>query len=141
MEGNKKLRLKEAAELSGYHSDYLGYLVRSKKLKGEKIGKSWFVAEADLRRLLRLKRKEIEEELPLIKEEIRQEIAAAGNMLWPKAALALSLISLLLISLAVSLILSDIIPSSAGFSFADKKNQEFQYSEAEKMISSSVFGN
>lgn len=141
MEGNKKLRLKEAAELSGYHSDYLGHLIRSKKLKGEKIGKSWFVIESDVRDLLRQKRREIEEELPLIKEEIEEEIAAAGNLFWPKAALAFSLISLLILSLIASLILSDILPSAANFSFGDSGNQEFQYSESEKIISSAIFGN
>jgi len=42
------LSLKEASVISGYHSDYLSYLIRNGKLKGKKMGRSWFITRADL---------------------------------------------------------------------------------------------
>jgi len=41
----KIISLKEAAENSGYHPDYLGSLIRSGKLEGKKIGRNWFTTE------------------------------------------------------------------------------------------------
>ena len=43
------ISLKEASRISGYHQDYLSYLIRSNKLPGEKIGRNWCVLEADLK--------------------------------------------------------------------------------------------
>jgi len=39
------ISLKEAAKLSGYSSDYIGYLIRTKKIKGKSIslGKTWVI--------------------------------------------------------------------------------------------------
>ncbi|PIZ88780.1 MAG: hypothetical protein COX90_02830, partial [Candidatus Nealsonbacteria bacterium CG_4_10_14_0_2_um_filter_38_17] len=50
----KYLTLKEAAKFSGYSSDYVGYLIRSKKIAGKKIysGISWLVNEEILRQYL-----------------------------------------------------------------------------------------
>ena len=41
----KLISLKEAAKISGYHSDYLSFLIREKKLFGERIGRSWCTTE------------------------------------------------------------------------------------------------
>ena len=41
----KIISLKKAAENSGYHPDYLGYLIRNGKLEGKKIGRNWFTTE------------------------------------------------------------------------------------------------
>ena len=41
----KIISLKEAAENSGYHPDYLGSLIRNGKLEGKKIGRNWFTTE------------------------------------------------------------------------------------------------
>jgi len=42
----KFLSLKEASKISGYSQDYLGFLLRTKKLKGHKINdKIWLVEE------------------------------------------------------------------------------------------------
>jgi excisionase family DNA binding protein len=49
---NSYLSLKEAAKLSGYHPDYLSYLLRKKKIKGEKIGRDWVVTESALKEYL-----------------------------------------------------------------------------------------
>jgi len=41
----KIISLKNAAENSGYHPDYLGSLIRNGKLEGKKIGRNWFTTE------------------------------------------------------------------------------------------------
>jgi hypothetical protein len=43
------ISLKEAGRISGYHPDYIGALIRSNKVKGKKIGKTWMVSESDVR--------------------------------------------------------------------------------------------
>lgn len=48
MEGNNKIKLKEAAIFCGCRPDYLAKLIRSGKLKGKKIGNAWFVNKDDL---------------------------------------------------------------------------------------------
>ena len=44
---NTYITLKEAADISGYHSDYIGALVRSGKVAGIKKGKNWYVSKKD----------------------------------------------------------------------------------------------
>lgn len=41
---------KEASQISGYHPDYLSWLVRTQKLKGVKVGKNWFIDVKDLQK-------------------------------------------------------------------------------------------
>jgi len=42
----KFLSLKEASKISGYNQDYLGFLLRTRKIKGKKINaKIWLVEE------------------------------------------------------------------------------------------------
>jgi hypothetical protein len=45
---SKLICLKEAAKISGYHQDYLGHLIRTGKLSGQKIGRSWMTTKSDL---------------------------------------------------------------------------------------------
>jgi len=47
-----QISLKKASQISGYHPDYLGALIRNGKLKGGKIGRDWFTTEEDLRKYL-----------------------------------------------------------------------------------------
>jgi hypothetical protein len=42
------ISLKDAANISGYHSDYIGALVRSGKIKGKKSGNRWVVSSRDV---------------------------------------------------------------------------------------------
>jgi len=42
------ITLKEAGQISGYHPDYIGALIRSNKVKGKKVGKNWFVSKKDV---------------------------------------------------------------------------------------------
>lgn len=39
------ISLKQASLISGYHPDYLGYLIRKGKLEGVRIGKSWLTTK------------------------------------------------------------------------------------------------
>lgn len=50
------ISLKQATKISGYNQDYLGYLIREKKLTGERIGRDWFTTEKALRTYLSTKK-------------------------------------------------------------------------------------
>ena len=52
---NEAISLKEASKFSGYHSDYLSFLIRSGKLNGQKIGRAWFVNQGELEVFLKQK--------------------------------------------------------------------------------------
>jgi hypothetical protein len=50
MESLKKaISLNQAAELSGYTQDYLGYLIRIGEIKGVKKGRTWFTTEEEVK--------------------------------------------------------------------------------------------
>lgn len=55
------ITLKEAAELTGYTSDYVGQLVRAGKIHGEQVynGVAWVTTEADVISYVQQKGKEI----------------------------------------------------------------------------------
>ncbi|MDP3934998.1 MAG: helix-turn-helix domain-containing protein, partial [Candidatus Giovannonibacteria bacterium] len=53
--GRKYLSLKHTADLSGYHRDYIGQLIRKGDLSAEKIGFAWFIEEAEWNRFLNKK--------------------------------------------------------------------------------------
>ncbi len=44
LEGKKFVSSKEASELSGYSRDYIGQLVRDKRIDATMVGRSWFVS-------------------------------------------------------------------------------------------------
>ena len=52
----KFLSLKEAAKISGYSPDYIGYLVRKSKIKGKETftGVSWLTTEKDIKKYQKL---------------------------------------------------------------------------------------
>ncbi len=53
MESLKKvISLNQAAKISGYTQDYLGYLIRSGDMKGVKKGRAWFTTEEELQNYL-----------------------------------------------------------------------------------------
>ena len=52
----KLISLKEAAKISGYHPDYLGYLIRIGKIEGEKVGRDWLTSEEALKNHLATKK-------------------------------------------------------------------------------------
>lgn len=50
MESFKKvISLNQAAKISGYTQDYLGYLIRTGEMKGVKKGRIWFTTEEDVK--------------------------------------------------------------------------------------------
>ena|GEM_PF-1664351 len=51
------ITLKEAANLSGYHQDYLGQLIRSGKISGRRVGKEWLVTRNTLAKYMAVKNK------------------------------------------------------------------------------------
>jgi hypothetical protein len=46
----KEISLKQAAEISGYAQDYLGFLIRNGEMKGIKKGGIWFTTEGEVKR-------------------------------------------------------------------------------------------
>ena len=41
--GRRYLSSLRAAKEHGYHSDYIGQLIRANKVKGQKVGRAWYV--------------------------------------------------------------------------------------------------
>ena len=57
MESLKKvISLNQAAEISGYSQDYLGYLIRRGEVKGIKKGRVWFTTEKEIKKYLSKKK-------------------------------------------------------------------------------------
>jgi len=53
MESLKKIiSLKQAAKISGYNQDYLGFLIRSGEMRGIKKGRAWFTTEEEIKNYL-----------------------------------------------------------------------------------------
>ncbi|MDB4939576.1 MAG: hep Hag family protein, partial [Candidatus Doudnabacteria bacterium] len=48
---NNFISLQEASEITGYHSDYLGFLARTGKLQAQKIGRNWVTTKVALDQL------------------------------------------------------------------------------------------
>lgn len=46
------ISLNQAAKISGYTQDYLGYLIRSGEMKGVKKGRAWFTTEEEVKNYL-----------------------------------------------------------------------------------------
>jgi len=54
----KYISLKEAAKISGYHPDYIGYLIRQGKLRAEKVysGVAWLTTKEEIARYQKLRK-------------------------------------------------------------------------------------
>lgn len=50
--GKRYISTRRAARQHGYHSDYMGQLIRSKKVVGQKVGRAWYIEEESLDRYL-----------------------------------------------------------------------------------------
>lgn len=64
------ISLNQAAKISGYTQDYLGYLIRSGEMKGVKKGRVWFTTEEAVKDYL-------------FKKKIRSDKIAIGGFLSP----------------------------------------------------------
>lgn len=47
-----RISLAQAAQMSGYHQDYLGQLCRLGKLRASKIGRNWYTTQSEIHSLL-----------------------------------------------------------------------------------------
>ncbi len=45
----KVISLHQAAQISGYHQDYLSSLIRKKEIKGDKMGRNWVTTEEEIK--------------------------------------------------------------------------------------------
>lgn len=54
MEG-ERIPLKVAAQMTGYHPDYISSLIRRGQIKGEKIGRNWFTTKREVEMYLSTK--------------------------------------------------------------------------------------
>lgn len=71
MESLKKvISLNQAAQLSGYTQDYLGFLVRKGEIKGMKKGRTWFTTEEEVKNYI-------------FKKKVRQNKFAFGDFFSP----------------------------------------------------------
>jgi hypothetical protein len=52
----KRISLKVASQMTGYHPDYLSQLIRLGQLNGEKIGRNWFTTESALKKHIQKKK-------------------------------------------------------------------------------------
>ncbi|HRH24063.1 MAG TPA: helix-turn-helix domain-containing protein, partial [Candidatus Paceibacterota bacterium] len=71
---------REASELSGYHSDYLGRLCREGKISGSRVGRSWVIDRSSILRFVEeqeLQKKKNAEELAHSREEEYKAVQAA----------------------------------------------------------------
>jgi len=46
--GKRYISTRRAAREHGYHSDYMGQLIRGKKVAGQKVGRAWYIEEESL---------------------------------------------------------------------------------------------
>ena len=46
--GKRYISTRRAAREHGYHSDYMGQLIRGKKVVGQKVGRAWYIEEESL---------------------------------------------------------------------------------------------
>lgn len=72
MESLKKIiNLNQAAKISGYTQDYLGYLIRNGEIKAKKVGRGWVTTEEEINEYL-------------FKQKIRRESFAVRGFLSPR---------------------------------------------------------
>ncbi len=46
------ISLAQAAKITGYNQDYLGFLVRKGEIKAQKVGRGWFTTEEEIKNFL-----------------------------------------------------------------------------------------
>src|SRR3989344_1229379 len=50
--GKRFISSRRAGKEHGYHSDYIGQLIRSGKVRGQKVGRAWYVELSSLQNYL-----------------------------------------------------------------------------------------
>ena len=139
MEGNKKINLKEAAEICGYDSKYLSRLIRSGKIKGEKIGKSWFIKEGQLNSIFPKKKVADSELEDFNQKEVVNNYGVSAISIINQSQLVLSAIVLLLtFSFIFSILLTLGVFSNASRSTT--KDSNYVPTGQEEFLRHSIFG-
>ncbi|MDO8579455.1 MAG: hypothetical protein Q7R72_01115, partial [bacterium] len=67
---------KRASELGGYTQDYIGQLIRGKKIEARMVGRSWFVSEESLKTYQHILRPEISVRPEVPEEKISENFSA-----------------------------------------------------------------
>lgn len=67
--GKRYISTKRAGKEHGYHSDYIGQLIRGKKVTGQKVGRAWYVEQVSLADYLG-KEAPAETAAPIVEEEV-----------------------------------------------------------------------
>ncbi|HYV33636.1 MAG TPA: helix-turn-helix domain-containing protein, partial [Candidatus Limnocylindria bacterium] len=75
--GTGFISLADASKQTGYHQDYLGFLCRSGKLKGFKIGRNWVTTKAGLEEFIKNYKNGINEVIDETGEKIRVHVEKA----------------------------------------------------------------
>lgn len=89
------ISLREASKISGYHQDYLSFLIRKNKLQGQKIGKVWCVKEDDLRNFMQEKAS-LKSQEDLESDQVERFSQADKNKVFSKNLITAVLLVLLL---------------------------------------------
>ena len=141
MKGDKLIRLRQAADISGYHPDYLSYLIRNKKLLGIRKGHNWFVYEKELKAYLEQRLKEQKmASAPLSGSPIRR-IKKSGfkQVNWPWLAFTALALFLLLANYIYGIVSAPKVEASKGdANGATKVIQTFYDDQGSKAISASA---
>lgn len=128
MKGDKTIRLRDAAVLSGYHPDYLSYLIRNKKLLGIRKGRNWFVYEAELKAYVAERQEALQCEAPILKKKGYKVV------FWPWLAFGGLALFLLLINYYVGVINIDKAEASDSADNNTKVIQTFYNDQGGKAV-------
>jgi hypothetical protein len=109
---NKVISLHQASKMSGYHQDYLSFLIRKNEIEGRKMGGNWFTTEEEIKNYI-------------FKQQTRHKNLIVKWFLYFKKANKSFLYSLIILALF-----------SAGIYFFNEK-----YSETQAQISSTKVSN
>ncbi len=82
--GKRYISTRRAGKEHKYHSDYIGQLIRGGKVKGQKVGRSWYVDEASLASYLGKEASKAEVNVPLetppmVQKKVMKESAPEGH--------------------------------------------------------------
>ncbi|HEY4500330.1 MAG TPA: NYN domain-containing protein, partial [Candidatus Paceibacterota bacterium] len=75
-DGKKFISSKRASEVGGYTQDYIGQLIRGKKIEARMVGRSWFVSEESLKTYQRILHPEISVRPEVLEEKLLENFSA-----------------------------------------------------------------
>ncbi|RLC33443.1 MAG: hypothetical protein DRZ76_04340, partial [Candidatus Nealsonbacteria bacterium] len=96
--GKRYLSLRSAAEISGYHKDYLGQLIRKGEIKAERIGSAWFIEEKVFKHFLKNSKRADK----IFRQHHQLKISSRINEVWQSHLFAIRRFALVLFLLQLS---------------------------------------